>query len=236
LLYGGGFAEVERVWREQIYPAGHRLESGYPFTGAGESPVTDLARFLNPSNGQFTAFFSDKLATSFDDAQGQWKLKPSGVFRFSDDFVNYLNNARRLREALFPNNGAQPEVSYDLTLQSVNGVDLIIEIDGTRVETKGASPQSAKFSWPARAGSSGARITVIQGTVPEPQEKSFAGEWGLFKMFDAGSPHKTGDNQFSLSWNVGGVPVLATLRPSSANNPFQRSLFTNLHAPQSVRK
>ena len=236
LLYGGGFAEVERVWREQIYPAGHRLESGYPFTGAGESPVTDLARFLNPSNGQFTAFFNDKLATSFDDAQGQWKLKPSGVFRFSDDFVNYLNNARRLREALFPNNGAQPEVSYDLTLQPVNGMDLIIEIDGTRVETKGASPQSAKFTWPARAGSSGARITVIQGTVPVPQEKSFAGEWGLFKMFDAGAPHKTGDNQFALSWNVGGVPVLATLRPSSANNPFQRSLFTSLHALQSVRK
>jgi type VI secretion system protein ImpL len=236
LLYGGGFAEVEKGWREQIYPAGHRLESGYPFAGAGESSVTDLARFLNPSNGQFTTFFNDKLATSFEDAQGQWKLKASGVFRFSDEFVNYLNNVRSLREALFPTNGAQPEVSYDLTLQPVNGMDLIIEIDGARVETKGASPQSAKFIWPARAGSSGARIIVIQGTPPVPQEKSFEGEWGLFKMFDAGAPKKTGDNQFTLTWNVGGVPVVATLRPSSANNPFQRSLFTNLHAPPNLKK
>jgi type VI protein secretion system component VasK len=55
-------------------------------------------------------------------------------------------------------------------------------------------------------------------------------------MFDAGAPRKTGDNEFALTWNVGGVPVLATLRPSSANNPFQRSLFTNLHAPPSLKK
>ncbi len=234
LLYGGGLAEVEKIWREQMYPAGHRLESGYPFAGSGESSVTDLARFLNPSNGQFTTFFNERLATSFDDVQGQWKLKPSGVFKFSDDFVNYLNNARRLREALFPNNGPQPDVSYDLMLQPVKDADLVMEIDGTRVETRGTSPQSAKFTWPARAGSSGAKISVIQTGSTGPLESTFPGEWGLFKMFDAGAPSKTGGNQFELTWNVGTVPVHATLRPSSSNNPFQRTLFTSLHAPPNV--
>ncbi len=236
MLYGGGIADIERAWREQIFPVGHRLESGYPFTGGGDSSVTDLARYLNPSNGQFTTFFNNSLATSFDDVEGQWKLKPQGVFKFSDEFVTYLNSTRRLREALFPTNGAQPEVSYDVTLQPVQDMDIVIEIDGTRVETRGTSPQSSKFIWPARSGSSGAKITVTQGNGQPPAERTFPGEWGLFKMFDAGSPSKTGDNQFNLSWNVGGVPVKAVLRPSSAVNPFQRSLFTSMHAPQNVRR
>lgn len=235
LVYGKGYKEIEKTWREQVYPKAHALESGFPFTDTGESSVTDLARFLNPSNGQFTTYFNERLATSFEDAQGRWKLKESSVFKFSDEFVKYLNDARRLREALFPNNGPQPEVSYDITLQPVANTDITIEIDGTRVETRGTSPASAKFIWPARSGASGAKITVLPNG-GEPAEKTYPGEWGLFKMFGAGGATKTGDNQYTLQINVGGVPVKATLRPSSANNPFERSLFTNLRAPENLQK
>lgn len=235
MLYGGGYEQIERGWREQIYTRAHAIEAGFPFTDAGESSVTDLTRFLNPVNGEFTTFFNERLASSFDDVQGQWKLKESGVFKFSDEFVAYLNNARRLREALFPNGGQQPEVTYDITLQPVQNTDVIIEIDGTRVETRGTSAASAKFVWPARSGSSGAKISVVGGNGEAPVEKPFTGAWGVFKMFAAGGASKTADNQFALTWNVGGVAVRATLRPSSTNNPFQRTLFTNLRAPQNVR-
>lgn len=237
LVYGKGYKEIEKTWREQIYPKAHALESGFPFTDTGESSVTDLARFLNPSNGQFTTYFNERLAASFEDAQGKWKLKESSVFKFSDDFVKYLNDARRLREALFPNNGPQPEVSYDITLQPVADTDITIEIDGTRVETRGTSTSavSAKFIWPARSGASGAKITVLPNG-GEPKERTFPGEWGLFKMFNAGGATKSGDNQYTLNLNIGGVPVKATLRPSSANNPFERSLFTNLRAPENLEK
>ncbi|HYE65281.1 MAG TPA: type VI secretion system membrane subunit TssM, partial [Pyrinomonadaceae bacterium] len=210
LLYGSNYEQIVKTWGEQVYPKARALESGFPFTDAGESSLTDLARFLNPVNGQLTAFFNNQLASSFEDAQGQWRLKESGAFRFSDDFVRYLNGARRLREALFPNGGQQPEVSYDITLQPVAETDITIDIDGTRVETRGTSAQSAKFIWPARAGSSGAKITVISGG--QTTEKTFPGEWGLFKMFAAGSPNKTGDNQYALSWSIGSVQVRATLR------------------------
>jgi type VI secretion system protein ImpL len=235
MLYGGGYEQIEKGWREQIYPSAHSIESGFPFTDAGESSVTDLGRLLNPVNGQFTTFFNERLGSSFDDVQGQWRLKESGAFKFSEGFISYLNNARKLREALFPNGGQQPEVTYDITLQPAPNTDVVIEIDGTRVETRGTSAASAKFIWPARSGSSGAKISVTGGNGEPPAEKTFPGAWGLFKMFNAGGASKTTDNQFVLSWNVGGVPVRATLRPSSANNPFQRTLFTSLHAPQNVR-
>ena len=235
MFYGGGYEQIEKGWREQVYPRARAIEAGFPFTETGEASVSDLARFLNPVNGQFSSFFNERLATSFEDAQGQWRLKETGAFKFSNDFISYLNNARRLREALFPNGGQQPEVTYDITLQPSSGVDIRIEIDGTPVETRGTSPASAKFTWPARAGSSGAKITVIGSGGEPPAERTFPGAWGLFKMFAAGGGSRTGDNQFALTWNVGGVPVRATLRPSSTNNPFQRTLFTSLHAPQNIR-
>jgi type VI protein secretion system component VasK len=76
------------------------------------------------------------------------------------------------------------------------------------------------------------------GGSTEIPPRTFSGQWGLFKMFEAGggTRNKAGDNEYSLSWNVGSVNVRANLRPSSANNPFQRSLFTNMRAPQSLQK
>jgi type VI secretion system protein ImpL len=239
LLYGGGYEQIEKAWREQVYPQARSLEAGYPFTDTGESSQADLARFLNPSNGTFTTFFNDRLASSFDDAQGQWKLKEAGAFKFSDDFVTYLNSARRLREALFATGSAQPEVSYEIKLEPVADADVLVEVDGQRVETRGTS--SAKFTWPARAGSgTGATIKVIPsasaGTEIPPL--NFPGEWGLFRLFEAGGGTRgaTPDGGYALSWKVGDVQVRATLRPASATNPFQRTLFTGMHAPQNLRK
>ncbi len=234
MLYGGSYEQIERAWREQLYPAARRLEQGFPFTSFGEASLTDLTRFLNPVNGQLTIFFNEKLASSFEEAGGQWRLKETGAFRFSDNFVNYLNSARRLREALFPTGSQQPEVAYELIVQPVPGADVVIEIDGNRAQASGSSPQSYKFTWPARTGASGARILVITGG-GQPLERSFPGEWGLFKAFAAGAPNKMGDNQYVLSWNLGSVTVRATLRPASVTNPFERSLFTNLQAPQNLR-
>jgi type VI secretion system protein ImpL len=235
LLYGGGYEQIVKTWNEQIFPKARSIEAGYPFTDSGEASLGDLSSFLNPVNGQFSTFFNQKLASSFDDAQGQWRLKESGAFKFSDDFVKYLNSARKLREALFASGGQQPEVGYDLTLQPVPNSDVVIEIDGTKVETRGNSPQSAKFIWPARSGASGVRITVV-ASGSQAAEKTFPGTWGLFKMVDAGSRLLASSDQYDLTWDVGGVQVHATLRPASANNPFQRALFRNLRAPQNVQR
>jgi type VI protein secretion system component VasK len=67
----------------------------------------------------------------------------------------------------------------------------------------------------------------------QSSEKTFEGEWGLFRMFAAASPNRVGENQYQMAWNVGAATVRATLRPASATNPFERRLFTGLRAPQS---
>jgi type VI secretion system protein ImpL len=234
-LYGGGYDQIVKSWNEQVYSAAHRIESGYPFTDSGEASIADLAAFMNPVNGKFSTFFNKNLATSFDDVQGQWKLKQTGAIRFSDDFVNYVNSVRKLREAMFANGGQQPEVGYDLILKPTANTDVVLEIDGTKVEAHGTTPQSAKFIWPARSGSSGAKIAVIPDGGQEA-DQTFPGTWGLFKMVDAGSRGSGAADHLELTWNVGSTSVHATLRPASAINPFQRSLFKAVHAPQNLQK
>ncbi len=235
LLYGSGYAQIQKIWREQIYPKAHTLESGFPFAETGETSVADLSRFLNPENGQFTTFFNNQLADSFDDVEGEWKLKESGAFKYSKEFVKYLNDARRLREALFPNGGAQPAVGYVLELQPATDADVIFEIDGQRIETGRATP--APFLWPPQGGAAtGAVIKLLpkaeKAEIPTPL--AFTGEWGVLKMFAEGNPNKTGDKQFALTWKLGAASVHATLRTASSSHPFQLNLFAKMRAPRSL--
>jgi type VI secretion system protein ImpL len=234
-FYGGGYEQIVKEWMEQIYPKAHALETGYPFVRGGQASVADLSAFLNPANGQMATFFKTRLANSFEGSPGSWKPKGSAPFSFSDDFVKYLNDTARLSAALFPNNGPQPAVSYQLEVQPEPNSIIKLTIDGTPLEVQGTSPATVKFTWPTEKGVSGAQIIVTsEGTELGPLP--FNGEWGLFKMFDAGSPVKT-DGGYKLSWNVGSATVHATLTPgSTANNPFDRQLFTNLHAPQKIEK
>jgi type VI secretion system protein ImpL len=234
MLYGSGYADIVKEWQDQLYPAAQRLESGYPFTNTGTASLSDLARYLNPVDGQLKVFFDTRLAPSFDDVQGEWKPKDSGGFKFSPEFVKYLNNARRLRDALFPNGKQQPDVNYDVTLQPVPDADVLLNIDGTSVESNGSSPASTKFFFPARAGGSSSGV-AIKVTDRSGQTYPFSrpGEWGLFRLLqEFGSP--SGDNSYALSVRVGPASVRATLRPSSAVSPFDRTLFTNLRAPREV--
>ncbi len=232
MLYGSSYAQIQQNWQEQIYPKAHALEQGFPFTETGSASITDLTRYLNPVNGILIQFFNDRLATSFQETEGKLQLKESGAFKFSQEFTDYLNNCKKLREALFAQGGQQMEVGYELLLQPVANADVVIEIDGIRAETRGTTAQSAKFSWPAKSGASGAKITVIQGS--KIAEKAFPGEWGLFKMV-AGATANSEGNLFILSWNIEGTTIRAALRPSSATSPFSRRLFTQWHAPKNLR-
>lgn len=237
MLLGGSLELIVDDWNKNIYPAAQKIEkAGFPFDGSGELPLSDLNRYLNPADGQFSEYFNKKLQTSFEEAQGQWKLKESGAFKFSNDFVTYLNNARKLREALYLSGSQTPQVEYNVILKPITDGTVSINIDGINASVPmGGTEASTKFKWPAGTGTSqGAKIIVNlqDGTT---KELPFSGEWGLFKMFRAGGAKKIEDNKYVLSWNVSGVTVSATIQPASANNPFEQSLFTNFRAPQNIK-
>ena len=114
---------------------------------------------------------------------------------------------------------------------------LALDLDGNPpVIARTGAPGSVALKWPAQVGDVGAKLTVNQGGGP-PENKLFPGKWGLFKMVQQGGGSKASGNQYQLSWAVGSASVRAALRPASAtSDPFQLTLFRQIHAPQNLRR
>jgi type VI secretion system protein ImpL len=236
LLYQGVSVEIEQEWAAQLFPKARTLEAGYPFTdGSSDTSVTDLAQFLNPVNGKFSLFINKLLVTSIDGTPGHWERKPASSIRISDEFLKYLNDTARLREALFQNSTSpQPEVSYDVTLEPAKDADVTIDLYGTSLNARDNPENSPKLIWPAAGGSLAAKITVTPRATSQPgQPLAWSGEWALFRWFDNGYKGQSGA-AYKLSWVVDSVPVQATLSPKTTTHPFDKALFRNWRAPKEI--
>lgn len=230
LLRGNLDEQIAGGWNE-LLPQARSLEAAFPFTPTGQKvSVRQIEEFLNPVDGRFTLYFKDKLASQFEDSGGQWKPKEPG--RYSDEFVAYLNGIRRIRDALFPQNSQTVKVTGDVVVQKTPGADVTLEVEGTRADTR--TGPSARFTWPAAQGASGARIQAFPTDGGAPADLTFPGEWGLYDMLVRGGAQKAPTGGYQLSWKVGTTSVRATLTPSTNGaDPFDLSLFT-IRAPQGV--
>ena len=140
------------------------------------TPVTDLkavSQFLNPQDGTLTKFYDSRLKNFFEgDPDGGLTVKSDSPVKFSQEFVDYLNNAFKLRKALF-SGGPAPSFEYDFIIQKEG--DTIIEgtIDGTRVSSRETG--SFKLKFPAQSGINGVSLNVMStsGTLPP----AGSGQW-----------------------------------------------------------
>lgn len=243
LLGAGVKDQVARSWSQEILPAANEVAKGFPFEdGAAEADLAKLTAFLNPSNGKFTTFYKEKLASFFEEADGKLRVKESAGVPFTDEFVAYLNNAITLQKALFGTNPT-PKFEYEFTLKPSSSI-VEVSIDGQKVTSEGTG--SFKGTFPA-SGSAETGVIVRQisdtGAAPAGDANTssagspmtFPGNWGLFRFVDAGNPQKQAGGEYNLSYRYGGKPIAATIRPSGGD-PFDKSLFRNLKAPQSIVK
>ncbi|HYP53552.1 MAG TPA: hypothetical protein VEQ42_08430, partial [Pyrinomonadaceae bacterium] len=202
-------------------------------TGAdagGDASVAALSNFLNPENGELTRFFNERLRPYFED---DWTPKREAADRFAPEFVAFMKNARRLRDALFPGGGREPNVAYQIALPAPpRDANVTVEIDGNVLRQGEPPPQ---FRWPGNK--SGVKITALQTGADAGGEltKNFPGEWGLLKMSLAGGGGDGRAAQFGVSVNAdtpapgttstgGAVPVRLQIQPKNGT-VFQRDLF-----------
>lgn len=217
LIYRNDFDRIAREWSQLQEEATQLENSGFPFNGSQSG--TELGRitqFLNPVDGKLWIFFRRYIEPHVEDAGGEWRLKPNPQFNFSPEFIGYLNNARRLRDALFVPSQRDPKVDYSVELQPVRDALIEATIDGNTIRTQGDAPASSTFSWPATRGSAnGVTINVTRTTAaPSPSPSgsplpvgnnpppsvsgsaarpcaatgpcTFTGPWGLYEMLRAG--------------------------------------------------
>lgn len=251
-LLGAGVAnQIKRVWSQQILPKAKEVERGYPFEDAGDADITKLSAFLNPVDGDFTRFYNERLAKFFEEKDGKLRVKENSEVRFTEEFVNYLNNVFLLREVLFGRNKT-PLFSYEFKLQKVEGALVEITIDGQKIDSSGTG--STNFRFPAASGETGVFMNLVtmssgqnfsanngSSSVSSSGElqdgalsRRFPGTWGLFKFFEAGSPRKNSTTgEYLLSYRLGGKVINASIRPTGGDL-FDRSLFRAVRAPQEI--
>lgn len=241
LLVGTDFEQIEKAWQQIHARSWQPLEAGFPFADAGgDASVAALSNFLNPENGELTRFFNERLRPYFED---DWTPKREAADRFAPEFVAFMKNARRLRDALFPGGGREPNVAYQIALAAPpKDANVTVEIDGNVLRQGEPPPQ---FRWPGNK--SGVKITALQTGADAGGEltKNFPGEWGLLKMSLAGGGGDGKAAQFGVTVNAdtpapgtasagGAVPVRLQIQPKNGT-VFQRDLFAALRgAPKKL--
>lgn len=156
---------LAKTWTEKLLPMAKNLEKGYPFeAGAAEADLKNLRTFLQPRNGELSKFYEESLKNYFEITDGRLTVKESSDIQFTNEFVNYLNNAFRLRRALYGDSGTTEKFEYDFRLNPVKTALIEITIDGQQIKSEDTA--SAKLIFPAASGQTGVlmRIASTDGT------------------------------------------------------------------------
>lgn len=156
---------LAKTWTEKLLPMARNLEKGYPFeAGETEADLKNVRTFLHPRTGELSKFYDESLKNYFEIADGRLIQKESSDIQFTEEFVNYLNNAFRLRRALYGENGTTEKFEYDFRLNPVAGAIVEITIDGQQIKSDDTA--SAKLIFPAASGQTGVmmRLASTDGT------------------------------------------------------------------------
>ncbi|MGH9946339.1 MAG: type VI secretion system membrane subunit TssM [Pyrinomonadaceae bacterium] len=248
LLGADAQSQFVKTWNEQILPDAKAIETGYPFEDSQtETDLTKLTAFLAPTEGKFSKFYDEKISRYFEESNGELKLKDTADVKFTDEFIAYLNNAMKLRTALYGTNPT-PKFEYEFILQPVKDAIVEITLDGQPVKSEGTS--SIKGTFPgAGAAETGVLINVSStsgttSTAPSnsnsatpsgPGALKYQGNWGLFRFVDASRPQKQPGGEYLLTFSVGGKSVTATIK-SSGGDVFDKTLFRQVRVPETFIK
>ena len=209
----GDFAALAQRWTA-LAQAARVVEAGFPFVNSSsDAPLQNFNDFFNPASGSLKAFL-DQARGYFNVDGARWQLKPAHKGKFSDRFVEYINDAMLLQKAVFQ--GEQPK--FDCTITLPPGLDAEISLDGRKIDKDNSS---GVFSWP---NVSAAKVTNKIGGSPV----QYTGPWALYKLFvnGGGAGRKS---SYQLSWPRAGVT--AKLDVQSSWNPLDMGLFQRLRAP-----
>lgn len=259
-------SQIERAWSDGIVPEAKKIEQSYPFApGGAEINIRDLNLFLNPVDGKLSTFYKERLSPYFEGEDENIKPREGSGIEFSPDFVSYLQNAFRLRKALY-GSSAKPEFRYGITLQPAGGVIIEGTIDGKPVKSQGTG--SANLTFPAASGENGVIIRFDATGEPVPAADpadptggtdTAGGQPPAQPQTDAGGACRSGSNPvrcpgtwglfkffdagspsntgngYKLTYGYKGKTNTILIRPDGGDL-FDKRIFTSVKAPQSIYK
>uniref|UniRef100_A0A9E7ZXV7 Type VI secretion system membrane subunit TssM n=1 Tax=Bosea sp. NBC_00436 TaxID=2969620 RepID=A0A9E7ZXV7_9HYPH len=258
---GATVALLRQALAEQVTGVCNEIVTNrYPFTKASarDVPLADFARLFAP--GQIMdKFYKERLEPFVDTSKPQWSWRvDSRVARaLSPTTLREFQRASEIKEAFFPTGGNLPSFQMVVTptALSADASNAKLEINGFTVTSQQGVNTPAPVMWPGGGvGKTAVTLTLgggsnnsggmfsggffssgSQGGGAQGEAKLFEkdGTWSFFRLLDAGSVLKQGDNVgFNLS--AGGRQVGYSFGVGSLKNPLILPALREIRCPSGI--
>lgn len=216
-------------WCDAVFSV-HRAElrGRFPFSRAGTDANLPSVVELYGGKGKLAQFYKDNLASKIGNDGREFRRM--GGEMVQESLLEYLNRAKTLSDALFPNDSPDPLVEFAVVLHppalpSVLGVNFFVDGQQARQDT-GPSEGPQRLRWPGAGKEKGAYITIARkGGAPVRIDcRDCNGTWGFFRFLAEGRVEKKSARTFTMSWlaDIGGqsVPVKVDFVWDRSVSPF----------------
>lgn len=235
------------------------MNNRYPFTKAStrDVPLADFARLFAP--GQIMdKFYKDRLEPFVDTSKPQWSWRvDSRVARaLSPTTLREFQRASEIKDAFFPTGGNLPSFQMVVTptALSADAANAKLEINGFTVTSQQGVNTPTPVMWPGGGvGKTAITLTLGGGSgnsggmfgggffssgsqnAAQGEAKLFEkdGTWSFFRLLDAGSVLKQGDN-VGFTLNGGGRQVGYSFGVGSLKNPLILPALREIRCPAGI--
>ncbi|WP_064604008.1 type VI secretion system membrane subunit TssM [Photobacterium sp. J15] len=219
----GSKVHINTLWQEQVVSEYQRSIKGkYPFSQWARNDVQlkDFGRFFG-HDGIMDKFFASYLEPFVDTSKRRWRFtKNVGV---SEGALRTFESARRIRDAFFAQGSQVPYVEFgvraDYLDQHINNI--LFELGGQSMMYRHGPSRVIDFTWPDKTTSSDVRLVFTPPQSGHSITKTFAGDWGLFRMLDQAARIRSKTRKdHLLKLEVKGNRTELKLIPNSVVHPF----------------
>ncbi len=221
-------AEVWEIYNEKIAPR-------YPFAEApAEVSLAEFAEFFRPDSGILWKFFKENLETRLERKGTQFVPRAAAdPLPLRSDFLQCLNVAQEITEAVF-GGGPEPLVRFDVQMHPVSSAiaEVSLVVDGKATVYRNEPERWLPMQWPGTESPKGAALKVRGAGFND--EIPRLGDFGLFRLFEAGGVKATGKGTLAGRWTLtrpGQPPVTIDIKPAKSVHPFTRGFFRRLRCP-----
>ncbi|WP_299767757.1 type VI secretion system membrane subunit TssM [uncultured Tateyamaria sp.] len=231
----GIVAQLNASWRADVLPFCQKATRGrYPFDRSSgiDVNILDFARLFG-AGGLIDGFIENELSDFVNTSNRPWRWQAD--FGLSDEALAPFENARAIRDALFPG-GAGPLIGFVLVPQdlSANAARVSLNVDGQLLTYAHAAAAAQPLTWPGPNGSNMVTLSFapLDGGVEVVQTQT--GAWAILRLIsESGLSPSSLPEVFNLNLSRGGYTASFQLQANSVENPFDLKVFSGFKCPES---
>lgn len=211
----------------------------YPFDPRStvEAQVDEVSAMFKKGSSALWNFYEENLRELLV-PQGEGYGRAVGAPRQpTRDFEAFFNRAAEISRALYSDDGAGPQVVFELRPEPTAQITQIrVEIDG-QVQTVTATDRASRtFSWQAANGRSARINATVNGA--DVTIASAQGSWAVFRLFHQSDPgwERLSNGHYRLRWRVPqqNLTIAAEVRFDKRIPVFKPDYFDRLQCVSTI--